>query len=143
MLFRLRDAWDVTQTCHGVSFPRVFSASWGITCVFYSRGAAMTRQKRNGFLLAERRIDHLLTIHSAERNVCRGSRPPGVCGRGRVEQLLPIASYKATSQRHHSYILVLRLSCRPPPHTMTLQTEKSVLTYSKSKGIVALVTGME
>lgn len=40
----------------------------------------MTRYERNGLRLVEHGIDHLLTVHLDERNVCIGSRLPGGVG---------------------------------------------------------------
>ena len=58
----------------------------------------------------------------------------------------PSAWYKARVKTKVVYIFAFGLlSCSSTHHIMTIKTEaeKPVLTYSKSRGLVALVTGME
>lgn len=60
--------------------------------------------------------------------------------------LPPSACYKARVKTKVVYIFAFGLlSCSSTHHIMTIKTEaeKPVMTYSKSRGLVALVTGME
>lgn len=106
----------------------------------------MTRDKRNGLWLARGRIDHLATVHLAER---KGARPPeevGVCVRGSSSSACNKSRAKKEGGIHFTFGQLKKVqSGRSSRHSMTVKTEadKPVLTYSKSRRLVALVTGME